>query len=258
MLTAGSSDGKTLLSDSSWKRSCLLCPCSALGAGEDQDGCPVLPAKHEVLLHVGMEHSWKCVTVLTVQLQHQTSIMSQPGTLPSHTHAATSHKVSGRCLTCSHPLPLSKLKNTKGKKILFIVGLLAKCRVGVFDMLPSAFLCQSVFSTCFHGVSEKDKIPFLAKWLWSHFKLGEGCRRRCSPQLLHLKMTGLQAGSVALRLQNLHCSSSQPFYSQLSEILTFKSWHHSIIFSAGTDFFFFFRDALVKSTQCSWDVLSQV
>lgn len=44
-LTAGSSDGKTLLSDSSRKRSCLLCPCSALGAGEHQDGCPVLPAK---------------------------------------------------------------------------------------------------------------------------------------------------------------------------------------------------------------------
>lgn len=27
----------------------------------------------------------------------------------------------------------------------------------------------------------------------------------------------------ALRLQNLHCSSSQPFHSQLCEILTFES-----------------------------------
>lgn len=151
---------------------------------------------------------------------------------------------------------IRKAEKYKGKKILFIVGLLAKCRVGVFDPLPSAFLCQSLFSTCFHVVSEKDKIPFLAKWLWSHFKLGEGCRHRCSPQLLHLKMTGLQAGSVALGLQNLPCSSSQPFHSQPYEILTSESWHHSIIFSAGTDFFF--RDALVKSTQCSWDVLPQV
>lgn len=164
--------------------------------------------------------------------------MSQPGTLPSQSHAATSHKLSGRCFTCSHSLPLQKLKNKRGKNFFLSLGCSPNAESAFFSTFPSAVLCQSLFSTCFHVVSEKDKIPFLAKWLWSHFKLGEGGRRRCSSQLLHLKMLGLQAGSVAFRLQNLHCSSSQLFHSQLCEILTFESWHHSIIFSAELIFFF--------------------
>lgn len=225
------------------------CSAPALRADEDQDGCPVPAAKHKVLLHVGTEHSWKRVTALTVQLQHQT--------LPCHLPAWDIAKPDTRCnftqgfrqMPYLLPSPaIIKAEKFKGRKILFIVGLLAKCRVGIFDTLPSAFLCQSLFSTCFHVASEKDKIPFLAKWLWSHFKLGEGCRRRCSSQLLHLKMT------------LFGCRTSTAAALSPSTLNSVKSW---LLRADITQLFsllelIYFRDALVKSTECSWDVLSQV